>query len=108
LGITPIIAHIERYIGESQNLETLGQLIAMGAIIQANAEFFLKLRSRRRALAMLGQEHIHVFGSDCHNMKNRNPNMGDLQKLLNRKLKNMKPLLLLNYSRSLIANAKSY
>ncbi|GHU50114.1 tyrosine protein phosphatase [Clostridia bacterium] len=108
LRITPIIVHIERYINEPQNLEALRQLITMGAIIQGNAEFFLKLRTRRRAFTMLGQGQIQVFGSDCHNMTKQKPNMEKLEKMLNRKLKIEKSLQLLNYSRSLLSNAESF
>jgi protein-tyrosine phosphatase len=86
LGVTPIIAHIERYTERGLNAEALDSIISFGAVIQSNAEFFLELRTRRRAFDMLGQGKIHIFGSDCHNLAARPPNMGRLTSLLSKKL----------------------
>jgi len=85
-GIKPVIAHVERYVAEPLNLEALEQMIARGAIAQANAEFFLSRRTRSSAYAMLRSGLIHIFGSDCHNMGHRKPNMGDLESALRKKL----------------------
>jgi protein-tyrosine phosphatase len=85
-GVTPIIAHIERYAGDHRNREALSALIAFGAIIQSNAEFFLSRMTRRKAFEMLRNGQIHVFGSDAHNVRDRAPNMGELGSLLNKKL----------------------
>ncbi|MDR0491826.1 MAG: capsular polysaccharide biosynthesis protein [Oscillospiraceae bacterium] len=101
-GIKPVIAHIERYIGEPQNINALEQLIGFGAVIQANAEFFLERRTRRKAFSMLRNGLIHVFGSDCHNIEDRKPNMGELESLLRKKIPTEKFAELQNHSRSLL------
>jgi protein-tyrosine phosphatase len=85
-SLTPIIAHVERYIDDNVNAEAVRTLVSFGAVIQSNAEFFLTRRTRKQALKMLENGHIHVFGSDCHNLTDRVPNMGELDTLLRRKL----------------------
>jgi protein-tyrosine phosphatase len=92
-GIRPVLAHIERYAGNGGNGSdgnggNIAKLVSMGALIQSNAEHFVSWRTRRRAFAMLAQGLIHVFGSDCHNLDDRPPNMGKLMRLLRKKLGN--------------------
>jgi len=76
LGIIPLIAHAERYLGLQTDEAGLWELIESGALIQANAGFFTGMRTGRKALRMLGDGEIHLLGSDCHNMKARKPNLG--------------------------------
>jgi protein-tyrosine phosphatase len=85
-GITPVLAHIERYTSSGRNLDALGDLISFGAVTQSNAEFFLSRKTRARAFSMLRKGYIHAFGSDCHNLKDRPPNMGALSSLFCKKL----------------------
>jgi protein-tyrosine phosphatase len=89
-GITPVLAHIERYAGKkgNGNDDSISGLLLMGALVQSNAEHFVSWRTRRRAFAMLRQGRIHVFGSDCHNLDSRPPNMGKLRRVLRKKLGN--------------------
>ena len=77
LGLQVIIAHIDRYLSiqDSDHIDALCE--DCGALIQANADFFLKYNTRRKALKMLKKGKIHLLGSDCHNMSNRAPNLGD-------------------------------
>jgi protein-tyrosine phosphatase len=86
LRLTPLIAHAERYAAGGRNAGALDDIIAFGALVQSNAEFFLSARTRRRAFDMLRRGRIHVFGSDCHNLAPRAPNMGALGTLLRKKL----------------------
>lgn len=75
-GIQPIIAHIERYM-RYQPMGTVAQMCEDGVWIQVNASFFTNWQTRLRAMSMLRKGRIHFIGSDCHNMKDRSPNMGD-------------------------------
>ena len=72
-GITPIIAHVERYFKFFRE-EMLDGMIADGLLIQSNAEAFTGL-GRGRVLKLLSEGKIHLLGSDCHNMEKRAPNM---------------------------------
>ena len=84
-GIIPVIAHIERYFSFF-NPSMLDDLISEGIMVQSNAESFLRLSSRRRALQMLESGRIHLIGSDCHNINKRAPNMGDAIEVIEKRL----------------------
>lgn len=75
-GITPIIAHIDRYIGPFRTYDIPKRLARMPVLVQANAEFFLERSSAPMAMRMLKADQIHLLGSDCHNMSSRKPNLG--------------------------------
>ncbi|MEG1989040.1 MAG: CpsB/CapC family capsule biosynthesis tyrosine phosphatase [Oscillibacter sp.] len=75
-GVTVVIAHVERYFG-TQSRGNLKTLFAMGALLQVDADFFLNLRTRNKALRLLGQNRIHFVASDCHDPQLRAPNLGD-------------------------------
>jgi protein-tyrosine phosphatase len=51
-------------------------------LVQANAEFFLHRATRKRALKMLENGQIHLLGSDCHDLKDRCPNLGPAKELI--------------------------
>lgn len=76
-GITPVIAHIDRYIRPFRTYQIPERLAQMPVMVQANAGFFLDKRTRRMALRLLRSEKIQLLGSDCHNLTNRPPNLGD-------------------------------
>lgn len=75
-GLTPIIAHIERYIRPFRAKEILNRLADFPVLVQANAEFFLNRTTGNLALRMLKKDQIQLLGSDCHNMTDRKPNLG--------------------------------
>lgn len=75
-GLTPIIAHIDRYIRRFAYRRVVQELEQLPVLIQANAEFFLERRTAGLALRLLRQDRIHLLGSDCHDLDKRAPNMG--------------------------------
>ena len=77
-----IIAHIDRYIGRFRTFGILKRLAELPVLIQANAEFFLNKSTSSMAIRMLRNGNIHLLGSDCHNLKNRKPNLGDAQAII--------------------------
>ena len=74
--IQPILAHVERYLS-FQPAGVVAQLCNRGVWMQANASFFTRWQTSRRALGMLNRREIHFIGSDCHNLTTRRPNMGE-------------------------------
>lgn len=74
-GITVVLAHIERYL-RWQDRDVWTALLEWGVLCQSNAEFFLELRTRRKALHMLREGRIHLLGSDSHDMESRPPRLG--------------------------------
>lgn len=80
-GITPVLAHLERYL-PMQKKQMLYEVLGQGVLVQMNAEALLHWRTRGTARRMLLSDTVHVLGSDCHNLSGRAPNMGQaLQEL---------------------------
>ena len=75
-GVTPIIAHVDRYISPWRSHGIPDRLQELPVLVQANAAFFLEKRTARMALRMLREGKIQVLGSDCHNLTDRSPNLG--------------------------------
>lgn len=76
-GLTPIVAHVDRYIGPFQTHGIPQRLEQLPVLVQANASFFLRGMTRPMAMRMLREDRIHLLGSDCHNMADRAPNLGN-------------------------------
>lgn len=85
-GITPIVAHIDRYVRPFQTTGMMNRLADLPALVQANASFFIQPRTRRAALGLLREDRIHLLGSDCHNLSSRKPNMGEAIKIIEQRL----------------------
>lgn len=85
-GLTPIIAHIERYVSRFSYRGIIQRLEDLPVIIQGNAEAFLEKRTASMVLRMLSKGQIHVLGSDCHNTYSRPPNLGDALQVIRNKL----------------------
>ena len=81
-ALTPIIAHVDRYIGPFRTHGIPQRLEELPLMVQANASFFLQLSTRSMALRMLRSGQIHVLGSDCHDPKNRVPNLRKAEQII--------------------------
>lgn len=84
-GLTPIIAHVERYLTPWRNRH-LDKLLEMPVLIQCNASFFLDRSTRSRAMRMLKNQQVHLLGSDCHNLAHRPPRLGSAVALIRQQL----------------------
>lgn len=85
-GLEPIIAHVDRYITPLRQHGIPQRLKSMELTVQANAEFFLNPFTRRMAMEMLGTGAIHLLGSDCHDLKQRAPNLEQAVEKIRQKL----------------------
>lgn len=85
-GITPIIAHIDRYIRPWNAHGILRRLARLPVLVQANADFFLERSTAPMAMRMLRADQIHLLGSDCHNTTSRKPELGLAVEQIRRKL----------------------
>lgn len=85
-GLTPIVAHIDRYIGRFRTYGIPKRLERLPVLVQANAEFFLSRATASMALRMLKNDSIHLLGSDCHNTASRKPNLGAAAMLIQKRL----------------------
>ena len=75
-GMTPVIAHVDRYIRPFRTFGIPERLADLPVMVQANAAFFLHPSTRRMALRLLRGDKVHLLGSDCHNLTSRAPNLG--------------------------------
>lgn len=82
-NITPVLAHIERYYYIGKNRKMIRRLSGEGAVLQMNADAFLKPQMSRKAFKILRKEIVRLLGSDCHNMNIRQPNLKEaVQKIV--------------------------
>ena len=85
-GLTPIIAHVERYLAPLQTERILQKLESLQVLLQANAGFFLRKTTSRTALRLLRDGRLHFLGSDCHNLRDRPPRLGHAIREVERRL----------------------
>lgn len=80
-----VLAHAERY--PLFKRKDVWQCVREAPILlQSNAEFFLRLRTRKMALRLLEENCIHLLGSDCHSVNHRPPQIGPAASLIQRYL----------------------
>ena len=79
-GITPMLAHVERYLHNRGFL----QLFEMQLPMQVSAEALLHMFGRKQAVELL-TEHGGILISDCHGPQFRVPNMGRALQWLEKK-----------------------
>lgn len=84
-GLTPIIAHLERYM-RTQRPKLIREVFGLGVPVQISADILERPLRRGKVLAMLEGQMAHVVASDCHNCTDRAPNMGKGLQIVRRKL----------------------
>lgn len=86
LGLTPMLAHIERYRGKKQLRKFLPELERQGVAMQCNVETFLTGKTRRWGLSMIKKGYIHFLGTDAHNLTTRAPRYAEATQVIAKKL----------------------
>ena len=76
-----LLAHMERY-WFTPNQKCLEWMHSQHVFFQANGSFFVQRQTRKKALQLLKNGMIDVLGSDCHNQKDRRPNLEAAQKMI--------------------------
>ena len=79
------------------------KLQQLPVLVQANASFFLNKRSGGMAIKMLKADQIQLLGSDCHNLKDREPNLGPARNVIERKLGSKAPDRIRTWEESVIS-----
>ena len=72
-GLTPVIAHINRYLDYYSKSE-LEMVLQTEAVFQFNIEFLEERKARRFVKSMIKDGYPYLFGSDSHNLTSRRPN----------------------------------
>ena len=93
LGITPVVAHIERYDALENNEKRVRELIDMGCYTQVNSSHVLKPKlfgetykfMKKRAQYFLERDLVHVIASDMHNLDRRPPHMEEAYDIIAKK-----------------------
>ncbi|MBP2623952.1 capsular polysaccharide biosynthesis protein Cps4B [Streptococcus oricebi] len=93
LGLTPVVAHIERYHALEKNAKRVRELINMGCYTQINSSSVLKAKlwgdkykfMKKRAQFFLEEDLVHFVASDMHNLKVRPPYMQEAYQLISHK-----------------------
>jgi len=78
-GLTPVIAHLHRYL-DCYTKSEMKKVLEMNAIIQCNNEAFGNFKERHFVKKILKKGYRVVFGSDAHNLDSRKPNFDLLVK----------------------------
>ena len=86
LGLIPVLAHANRYLGKQQMPAYLEDFLSSGVLIQCNAEAFESFQSRRWACKLLKAGQIHFLGSDCHDLVQRPPQLANARQWVEKKL----------------------
>lgn len=88
-GYTPMFAHVERYRAVHKDCELVKQLMDMGVIVQINAGALLGddgKALKNMAWSLLRRGYVSVVASDCHDLKDRAPNLRRCYALLEKEV----------------------
>ena len=93
LGITPVVAHIERYHCLENDEKKVRDLIDMGCYMQINSSSVLKPKlfgdkykfMKKRARFFLEKDLVHFVASDMHNLDDRPPYMKEAFQIISKK-----------------------
>ena len=91
LGLTPVVAHVERYNDVDE--KGVQEFINMGVYIQVNAASVLKPKLigdkhksyKKRAKKYLDEDLVHFIASDMHNMDSRRTYMKEAYDIIEKK-----------------------
>ena len=106
MGVTPVVAHIERYHALENNEKRVKELINMGCYTQVNSSSILKPKlfgdtykfMKKRARYFLEKDLVHIVASDMHNLDSRPPYMKEAYEIVSKKygLDKARELFILN------------
>lgn len=86
-GITPVLAHVERYPYLLKHKNVLEELIEMGVIIQSNACSFTEFPLKLKLSKLLKSGYIGIIGTDTHSLTRNSPDaIGSLNEYISKKL----------------------
>ncbi len=84
-GITPILAHVERYYGYQRDMESFYSILQLPVYIQINAETFTSFKMRKVLNRIIKCNDQVLLGTDCHGAEYRAPNLSAGRAALKRK-----------------------
>lgn len=86
-GITPLLAHVERYTYFQNEPDKLYQFIEDGCYTQVNATSLVKHKNAQKFIALLMKHGmVHCMGSDTHSLEKRPPMLKEAANFVQRKM----------------------
>lgn len=85
-SLQPIFAHIDRYFSLYGDSDVQEILDFDNAVIQVNNSALFSRKNLKMVTRWIQEGRTIVFGSDCHNVSDREPNDGRAQSVLKAKL----------------------
>ncbi|MBR5808793.1 MAG: hypothetical protein IKY39_01630 [Clostridia bacterium] len=82
LGFKPIMAHLDRFLDQEKHFR---EIFSLGSLVQMNTSAFLEPATRKKMVKFFEKGHIHVIGSDTHDLYERKPDMKDAYDVILRK-----------------------
>lgn len=82
LHCRPVIAHVDRFMNHLHDETLIDRVLAREMLVQVNGSYFLNPKTVKAAIRNLKNGKIHLIGSDCHNLTNRAPNLGQVRRLM--------------------------
>jgi len=84
-GITPVIAHLDRYL-KIQRPEHIREVLNLGVPVQMSGDVLLKPFRRGTSIKLLRNYDAHFIASDCHGLEHRKPNLAEAMEVVRKKL----------------------
>lgn len=82
LGFSPIMAHLDRFLDQKKHFR---EIYSLGSLVQVNTSAFLESATRKKMADFFETGHIHVLGSDAHDLYDRKPDMADAYNVIAKK-----------------------
>ncbi len=98
-GVTPVIAHPERYLQLGRDYKLVLNLIEKGCLLQINSGSITGLygeRVKENARILIENNLIHLIGSDAHSARGRSPKIREAIDIIERVKTGKKKEILLN------------
>ena len=82
-GVTPVLAHIERYF-DIQKKKIMDEILDFGLPVQVGTETLSQTFSP--AIKLLKQGRAHLVASDCHDLNYRRPSLAQAMQVVEKRL----------------------
>ncbi len=85
-GITPILAHFDRYLKYKGNLAKIREMMRAGVLVQMNCDYLNNFFTRGKAVKFIKRGSVFALGTDCHDIDKRRPEFKSADEYLRKKL----------------------
>ena len=76
------MAHLDRFLDQKKHFR---EIYSLGSLVQVNTSAFLESATRKKMADFFETGHIHVLGSDAHDLYDRKPDMADAYNVIAKK-----------------------